>query len=169
MNDDSLPAIPGLLAADRTMRDRCERLHRLAADALASDPDAGIQRRAAALRVEIESTLFAHHEDEETLLFPALIESMAGSDAVCLRDLTELLAGEHRALERTWGLVRQALEGIEAGRPGMPSAEAFRGFIDGYLAHVEREEQELFPMAERLLSDAEFANIEQKLRAAGRP
>ena len=37
-----------------------------------------------------------HHDDEERDLFPALIESMAGSDAVCLRELTAALTAEHR-------------------------------------------------------------------------
>jgi hypothetical protein len=34
-----------------------------------------------------------HHEDEEQDLYPALLESMAGSDAICLRQV-----GFHRAL-----------------------------------------------------------------------
>jgi hypothetical protein len=169
MSQDSFPPPSGLRAADHAMRERCERLRRLAADVLAQDPDAGIQRRAAALRVGIESTMFAHHQDEEALLFPALIEAVAGSDAVCLRELTELLTMEHRALERAWQPVQQALERIESGRPGDPEAEAFRIFIDGYLGHADREQQELFPMAARLLTDAEFASIEQKLHRASGP
>lgn len=36
-------------------------------------------------------TAARHHEDEEQDLFPALLESMAGSDAVCLRELTASL------------------------------------------------------------------------------
>jgi hypothetical protein len=168
MSQDSFPPSSALRAADLAMRERCERLRRLAADVLAQDPDAGIRRRAAALRVEIASTMFAHHQDEEALLFPALIEAMAGSDAVCLREMTELLTVEHRALEQAWEPVRQALERIESGRGGT-EAEAFRAFIDGYLAHADREQQELFPMAERLLTDAEFARIAQKLHPAGAP
>ena len=35
-------------------------------------------------------------------LFPALLESMAGSDPVCLRELTVSLSAEHRELEGRW-------------------------------------------------------------------
>jgi hypothetical protein len=49
------------------------------------------EARAAAASVMryFDSSANHHHDDEEHDLFPALIESMAGSDAVCLRDLTE--------------------------------------------------------------------------------
>jgi len=40
-----------------------------------------------------------HHADEEEDLFPALVESMAASDAVCLRGLIDGLKADHRALE----------------------------------------------------------------------
>ena len=40
-----------------------------------------------------------HPADEEIDLFPALIDSMAGSDATCIRALIESLKGDHRTLE----------------------------------------------------------------------
>jgi hypothetical protein len=40
-----------------------------------------------------------HHEDEELDLFPALLECVAGPDAVCLRQLTAALCSDHRLLE----------------------------------------------------------------------
>ena len=43
-----------------------------------------------------------HYADEEEDLFPALIESMAGSDAVCLQNLTRGSASQHRALAGQW-------------------------------------------------------------------
>jgi hemerythrin-like domain-containing protein len=52
-----------------------------------------------------------HHADEEENLFPALIESMAGSDAGCLRELIEGLSAEHRKIAARWWLVRVVLEG----------------------------------------------------------
>ncbi len=144
MSDTPKP-LEALLAVDRAMRAVCERL-------LTADPAATIQ-----LRREIESMMRAHHEDEETLLFPALMEAVAGSDPVCLRELTDLLTSQHRMLERAW-------ESVVSARPGEVDVE-IGTFIQGYLQHAEREEQELFPMAARLLADAEIANLEQNLHA----
>lgn len=166
MNDSSNP-LQSLLAVDRAMRERCERLCWLAQDLFAGEPAAAVANRAGALRLEIESRIYAHHDDEEATVFPALLEAMAGSDPVCLRELTELLRAEHRVLERSWEAVRRVLEQVEAGQPGSIDVECFRTFIDGYLAHIEREEQELFPMAARLLTDAEIANLRQKLLPEG--
>ena len=56
-----------------------------------------------------------HHADEEQDLFPALLESMAGSDPVCLRELTAALTAEHRELEARWQDVRAVLERVIAG------------------------------------------------------
>ena len=47
--------------------------------------------------------------DEEADLFPALLEAVAGSDAVCLRELTASLAAQHRELESRWRQVRDVL------------------------------------------------------------
>lgn len=50
-----------------------------------------------------------HHDDEEHDLFPALIESMAGSGAICLRELTAALTVEHREPEARWQTLRVAI------------------------------------------------------------
>ena len=60
-----------------------------------------------------------HHADEETDLFPALIESMAGSDAACLRDLTASLSRDHRRMEQGWGVLRERLHAV-----AVPKVEA---------------------------------------------
>jgi len=161
------PAESGSLdAGDRAMRHYCERLRSLAGDLLAANPDPAIRRRSAELRTRIASLMAAHHREEESLVFPALLESMAGSDPVCLRELSEFLTAEHRVLEDAWESVRQTLEAAEAGSPGA-DLEALRAFVERYLGHIEREEQELFPMVARLLSEDEIAKLGQNLHARG--
>ncbi|MGE0313022.1 MAG: hemerythrin domain-containing protein [Lautropia sp.] len=105
-----------------------------------------------------------HHEDEEHDLFPALIESMAASDAHCLHDLTRALAAEHRALEARWHDLRAAL--LALGRePGATlDAAQVEAFATAYEAHIAREEQELLPMAARLLDDAAIARVGRAMR-----
>ena len=72
--------------------------------------DRQAREAAAAVMRYFDTSARHHHADEETDLFPALIESMAGSDAVCLRELTAALTADHRALEQRWGRLRRRLE-----------------------------------------------------------
>jgi len=111
-----------------------------------------------------DSSALQHHADEEEDLFPALLESMAGSDAVCLRDLTDALKADHRALDADWQRVRAALERIAAGTSAHLSSDDVEALIGRYERHIEREEKELLPMAARLLSDDELARIGRAMR-----
>ncbi|MFO1265999.1 MAG: hemerythrin domain-containing protein [Rubrivivax sp.] len=100
-----------------------------------------------------------HHADEEEDLFPALLESMAGSDAVRLRELTESLAADHREFERRWAALRRTLQDVAEGRAALLDAADVQGFADLYKQHIAREEGELLPMASRLLGEAEIERI----------
>jgi len=105
-----------------------------------------------------------HHADEEVDLFPALIESMAGSDAVCIRELVDTLRADHRALETAWGRLRNVLEAIAGGESvllGSVEIEAFVGLCE---RHIEREERDLLPMAARLLSEGDLARVGRAMR-----
>jgi hemerythrin-like domain-containing protein len=105
-----------------------------------------------------------HHADEEEDLFPALIESMAGSDAVCLRELTQGLAREHRTLEAGWRQLRKALAPIAEGQASVLAAGEVEAFIGQYRSHLEREDSELLPMARRLLTGDALAGIGRAMR-----
>ena len=106
-----------------------------------------------------------HHADEEVDLFPALIEAMAGSDAVCLRELTASLAAEHRELEQRWRALHRRLEQVAGADVATLPDDDVHDFIDLYERHIAREEAELLPMAARLLSDAELDRIGLAMRA----
>jgi hemerythrin-like domain-containing protein len=89
---------------------------------------------------------------------------MAGSDAVCLRDLTEALKDDHRALDADWRRVRAALAQIAAGTSSHLSPDDVEALVSRYEHHIEREEKELLPMAARLLGDDDLARIETAMR-----
>ena len=124
------------------------------------------QARTAAARVVRYFDLAApdHHADEERDLFPALLESMAGSDAVCLRELTESLTADHRRLQAGWEALRPALLRLAAGEMAMPDASAVDHWVDACRQHITREDAELLPMAARLLADVALAQIGQAMR-----
>ncbi len=105
-----------------------------------------------------------HHADEEEDLFPALIETMAGADAVCLREMIEGLTADHRALEASWRRLRDVLERIVAGESASLASDDVEALVVLYERHVEREEEELLPMAARLLSDDDLARVGRAMR-----
>ena len=109
-----------------------------------------------------------HHADEEDDLFPALIESMAGSDAICLREIIDGLKADHRALEACWRHLRGTLERIAAGEQVSLVVDDVEALAVRYERHIEREEKELLPMAARLLSDEELARVGRAMRARRR-
>ena len=127
---------------------------------------AAIEARTAAANVMryFDTSAKHHHADEEEDLFPALIESMAGSDPVCLRELTAMLANEHRELEARWQDVRAVLERVVAGDSVLLSSQAVEALVSLYERHIEREENELLPMAARLLSDDELDRVGRAMR-----
>ncbi|MFT3800798.1 MAG: hemerythrin domain-containing protein [Burkholderiaceae bacterium] len=126
-----------------------------------------------AMRADAESVLLCFdtlapdlYADEEADLFPALIESMAGSDPVCLREMTTGLTAEHRELDIGWHRLREPLAEIAAGR--MPAHAPDEAVVAQWLAlcdrHLAREDEELLPMAARLIDDATLARIGRSMR-----
>ena len=154
-----------MLAACHTRIERqCATLRRLVPHLAAHGADAQARTAAANVLRYFDSAAKHHHDDEEQDLFPALLESMAGSDPVCLRDLTDALVAEHRALDAAWQRLRASLTQVAAGTSAQLSSAEVEALAGQYERHIEREESELLPMAARLLGDEELARIGKAMR-----
>ena len=153
-----------LSACHHRIERQCETLRRLVEHLGIHGADADARSAAQGVLRYFDSSALHHLADEEEDLFPALLESMAGSDAVCLRELTQGLIAEHRELESRWRRLRLALERVVRGEDGSLVAADVEAFADGYARHLEREERELLPMAERLLGDEELARVGRAMR-----
>jgi len=140
-----------LSACHARIEQQCEILQRLVRHVAHLGTDAQARSAAAGVMRYFDTAAVDHHADEEVDLFPALIEAMAGSDAVCLRELTAGFAMEHRELESRWRQVREALARVAAADPTSLDADAIAAFVGLYQRHIAREEGELLPMAARLL------------------
>jgi hemerythrin-like domain-containing protein len=105
-----------------------------------------------------------HCMDEEQHLFPALIDSMAGSDAVCLRALANGSMERHQVLAAQWERLRGSLEHIAAGRLILLPRNEVEAFAAAWTGHVDVEEAELLPMASRLLSDDELVALYRRMQ-----
>lgn len=139
-------------------------LQRLSAHLACHVVDADVRAAAAAVMRYFDTAARHHHEDEEVDLFPALIESMAGSDAVCLRDMVAELTTDHREIERRWQDLRPALELLSNGANAELDNQAVDEFVSVYQRHIAREESDLLPMASRLLSDADLDRVGAAMR-----
>ena len=153
-----------LSACHARIERQCATLRRLVPHLEAHGADAEARTAAANVIRYFDSSAQHHHDDEEKDLFPALLESMAGSDAVCLRELTESLQAEHRALDADWRRVRASLAQIAAGTSAQLASEDVEALVSRYERHIAREEQELLPMAARLLADEDVARIGKAMR-----
>ena len=163
------PATPAgpldkLVECHRRLEHQCEALKRLVPHLVEHGADEQARTMATGVMRYFDTAGKHHHEDEELDLFPALIESMAGSDAVCIRDMTDALTADHRALEPQWQGLRAVLARVLAGESVTLDVQAVEAFNSTYARHIEREEGELLPMAARLLGVAELEKIGRAMR-----
>jgi hemerythrin-like domain-containing protein len=153
-----------LAACHGRIEDQCATLRRMVPHLVSKGPDRQARDVAAKLIRYFDTSAKHHHADEEQDLFPALIEAMAGSDAVCIRELTEALKADHLALEAAWRRVRATLVRVAAGEAAQLDAGDVDALCVLYASHISREEAELLPMAARLLSEEELARVGRAMR-----
>lgn len=157
--------LPALATSNQRLLRHCAELGRLAPVLGQGGADAQARATAAGLCRFFDHELPLHHADRMQDLFPALLEAMAGSDAVCLNGITQGLAAQHLELQRLWQRLRPALADAAAGRPAALPAPEVDQFAARCRECVEREDGELLPMAARLLADAQLEQIATAMRA----
>ena len=147
-----------LLACHRRIAERLDLLERLSGYVAmhGSDESAG----AAARRVldYFDRAAAHHHEDEEEDLFPMLrrARGRAGWDDR-LPDALDRLSREHPLLGAYWTELRPVLVTVTRGR----RVREFRcdDLIRAYRSHMALEEDMVFPLAGRLLTDTELQRL----------
>jgi hemerythrin-like domain-containing protein len=97
-----------------------------------------------------------HHPKESKHLFPKLAAAAPELRAVIQRLEADHISGEHRVRELQHLLLAWELIG-EARRTDF--VEAAKGYVRFYLDHMRTEETQLLPVAERLLSPADWADL----------
>jgi len=131
-------------------------------EALREPLDPGLAE--AALRY-FDLTESQHHRDEEDDLLPALIESMAGSDPVCLRELAAAAITAHRAIESAWRALRPQVLAVARGEPAVLSASAVDALAERCRASFALEDREILPMAARLLDHPTLQDLARRFDA----
>jgi len=105
-----------------------------------------------------------HHADEEQDLLPMLEETATGDDAALLRSLMPELLQQHRQMDAAWQVLNGQLKQIAAGDSAMLSEQDVTGFTQMYTAHMLTEETHIAPMAKRIFSDAQMAQLGDAMR-----
>jgi hemerythrin-like domain-containing protein len=103
-----------------------------------------------------------HHLKESQLLFPKLRERTHEADAVLDR-----LDQDHARGERAIRDLEHALLGFEMmGEPRRVAFEnAVQQYADFYFQHMSLEEKQIMPLAEKLLTDQDWAELDEAFAA----
>lgn len=110
-------------------------------------------------------SLDLHRLDLESDLFPALLDSMAGSDAVCIRLMREGVAADLLAIESGWAALQERLQHAETGAGDESVVAQGELLVQAVDRLIVFERTELLPMAERLISAEGLIRIQDALHA----
>ncbi len=160
----SEPPLQALASANRRMLDHCAALRGLALHVGECGFDPEARAITGRLLRFFDHVLPQGHADRQVDLFPELIESMAGSDAVCLREITDGMAAQQHELWRLWLRLRPALLDLASGRSGALPTHAVDNLVDHCRNAAQREDSELLPMAARLLAGEQLERIGAAMR-----
>ncbi len=103
-----------------------------------------------------------HHRKESELLFPKL-----RARTLLSRDLLDRLDEDHARGEHMIRALEHALLGFEMlGEPRRAAfEETAQRYVDFYLAHMALEEREILPLAERVLTAQDWADLDEAFTA----
>ena len=103
-----------------------------------------------------------HHRKESELLFPKL-----RSRTPLSRELLDKLDSDHARGEHKIRDLEHALLGFEMMGEARRQAfeEAAERYVEFYLAHMALEEQQILPLAERMLTPQDWADLDEAFTA----
>ena len=103
-----------------------------------------------------------HHPKEDLYLFKAMRRRGGDADAL-IAELEKEHAGGELALRK---LEQNLIRYQEGGDREFPAfAEEVDSFVEGYWEHMRKEEEQVFPLAEKLLDAEDWAAIDHAFEA----
>jgi len=140
-----------LAACHERMRAQLATLARLARWLPEHGVDEQAAQAASAVMRYFDLAAVNHHLDEEEDLLPAMLELIPFAEEECLQRRIKRILREHVELAAHWARLRASLMEISEGREAALSEEDIECFAEAYGAHIRFEEEEVLPLAERLL------------------
>jgi pyridoxamine 5'-phosphate oxidase len=105
-----------------------------------------------------------HHADEEENLVPMLQSVAQGEDAATLAELVPGILQDHDEMDAMWQGLHEQLTAIADGSAATLTAAKVARFAERYTSHMEREETRIAPMAKRLFSAAQMAQLGEAMQ-----
>jgi hemerythrin-like domain-containing protein len=99
--------------------------------------------------------LLTHAANEEVLLFPDLVEKLGGEEG-----------GPVGVLRREHAVIHGQVDTLRGTPTQADFARVFAAFDSLLRAHIDREEDVLFPLSARLLGDARLVEMDEEIAAA---
>ncbi|SDG22392.1 MULTISPECIES: pyridoxamine 5'-phosphate oxidase [unclassified Duganella] len=121
--------------------------------------DVDAQKAAQAVLKYFNNAAHLHHQDEEQNLLPMLHATARDADASLLQELAPGILAGHEQMDRDWSILKSQLEQIANGSSAALSADDVTRFCDTYAAHMVVEEGNIAPMAKRLFSPEQMAQL----------
>jgi hemerythrin-like domain-containing protein len=143
---------------------QCQTMLRLVPHLAANGADKAAREAAQSVMRYFDTSARHHHADEEEDLFPALLQSAPEAELAPLRELIAALQAQHRELEQVWVELRRKLEGVRLGTIRDLNAEQVGRMVDVYRNHIAREEEELLPLAARILGAVQLDSVGRAMR-----
>ncbi|GGE61358.1 pyridoxamine 5'-phosphate oxidase [Massilia psychrophila] len=140
-----------------TMQKMSEHLARHGADEEA-------RQAAQAVLKYFDKSAHLHHADEEDNLVPMLQSVAQGEDAATLAALVPGILRDHDEMDAMWLGLREELNAIADGSAATLTASNVQRFAERYSSHMEREETRIAPMAKRLFSAAQMAQLGEAMQ-----
>ena len=141
------------------IRKQLATLAKLPAHLAAHGADLEAQKAAQAVLKYFNNAAHLHHDDEEQNLMPMLQATARDADLALLEQLVPGILADHAAMDQDWTLLQAELEAIAAGTGTALSVENVGRFCDAYTAHMAKEEANIAPMAKRLFSPEQMAQL----------
>ncbi len=154
-----------LAACHGRVERQCQTLQRLVLHLAAHGPDQAAREAAQNVMRYFDTSARHHHADEEEDLFPALLDSASEQEKAQLGELIAALQVQHRQLEQFWAQLRLKLEAVSHGKAGELVADEVECMCRLYRSHIEREEVELLPSAERILGTGQLDGLGRAMLA----
>jgi pyridoxamine 5'-phosphate oxidase len=126
--------------------------------------DQQARQAASAVLRYFEKAAHLHHDDEEQDLIPMLRAVAQGEDAATLQALAPVILQDHKDMDAMWQDLHEQLAAIADGSGAQLSSAAVQRFSQRYLGHMEREESMVAPMALRLFSPQQMAQLGQAMQ-----
>lgn len=142
-----------LRACHERILQQCNTLEKLPDYLITHGNDDAAQQAAHAVLRYFNTAGQHHHADEECDLFPTLLAQSNKLHAL-INELTQA----HREMERAWQTLSPKLVTITK-HSGNLNEEDVHDFIAAYRAHIELENTQLLPQAEKILNATQLAQL----------